>query len=376
MPNHDATYPPTRHKAQRTVKYRLKISELTVARAIWILVVTYCESYVWWASFYSCRTKSWTQADHRLALIGDPQLVDENTYARRGLALRLTQFFTDLYMRRNYRIMFSVLDPTKTIFLGDLFDGGREWANEKWVREYDRFRSVFPARDTVLDALPGNHDVGIADGIKPDVLARFAQHFGQSSQLIHVGEWDLVLLDTVSLSSSDPEVNHEALTFLEHLPPPIRPRVLISHVALYREPDTPCGPLRESPQGILIQQGYQYQNVLLPDLSERIRNRVQPKVVFAGDDHDYCDYVGPGDVHEINVKSFSWAMGIAKPGLQLVELKGQTYHTELCLLPHPLHYFAWYGLLGLATAVFFRTQPRLLLHVTWPACLAFVFFTW
>ncbi len=59
--------------------------------------------------------------------MADPQLVDKNTYKRRGILLKLTQFYTDLYMKRNWRLVHSQLSPDVTFFLGDLFDGGREW---------------------------------------------------------------------------------------------------------------------------------------------------------------------------------------------------------------------------------------------------------
>jgi ethanolamine phosphate phosphodiesterase len=70
---------------------------------------------------------STTSHPYRIALIADPQLVDENTYVRRGILLKLSQFYTDLYMKRNWRYMHKILQPRMTIFLGDLMDGGREW---------------------------------------------------------------------------------------------------------------------------------------------------------------------------------------------------------------------------------------------------------
>jgi len=53
--------------------------------------------------------------------------VDDNTYKRRGILLSLSQFYTDLYMKRNWLFMHKLLHPKMAIFLGDLMDGGREW---------------------------------------------------------------------------------------------------------------------------------------------------------------------------------------------------------------------------------------------------------
>lgn len=422
MPNHDATYPRTNYKGKpksssgRTfgsIRYSLRLDEtsyVTWTRLAWLLLLYYNESHVWRSAVKSCRRRmpvrkpsaaaktgdgkdgaGGDEETKRVALIGDPQLVDENTYARRGLAMKLTQFYTDFYMRRNYRHLRRILAPDLVVFTGDLFDGGREWGDDKWEAELKRYRTVFPADEIAIDSLPGNHDIGMADGVRPEILARFAAHFGSPSRVVRAGAWDIVLLDTVSLSSTDKAVAAEARKFLESLVRSTsflstsrsakRPRMLVTHVPLYRPPDGPCGPLRESTQPILIQQGHQYQNVLVPSLSDEIWDKVKPDVVFAGDDHDYCDYrhedrsrgvpppastssspghdksktgasqAGSKGVREINVKSFSWAMGIQHPGFQVVDLSPDGhYDTQLCRLPGQLPIFASYAIALLLTA--------------------------
>jgi hypothetical protein len=60
-------------------------------------------------------------------MIADPQLTDKNSYRQSGLALYLTQFYSDLYMRWNYKWILARHKPESVIFLGDLMDGGRGW---------------------------------------------------------------------------------------------------------------------------------------------------------------------------------------------------------------------------------------------------------
>jgi ethanolamine phosphate phosphodiesterase len=166
---------------------------------------------------------------------------------------------------------------------------------------------------------------------------------------------------------------------------PLLPVVLLSHVPLYRNPDNDCGRNRESGHTIPIRAGYQYQNVVTRSLSNTIVSNVfkagELIHMFSGDDHDYCDVdhrynIGePEDgssrksaiktVKEITVKSFSWAMGVRRPGFQLVSLwnpideNGETVGTplptiqsHLCLLPDQLSIFIRYAqLLGLTLAV-------------------------
>jgi len=155
------------------------------------------------------------------------------------------------------------------------------------------------------------------------------------------------------------------------------PVVLLTHVPLYRDPGTDCGELRERGHAISISGGYQYQNVLTRELSNEVAQKVSRAGdivhIFSGDDHDYCDVyhrynVGsigenrspkPTTVRETTVKSFSWAMGVRKPGFQLLSLwnpldqsgkpkRGSlpTVQTQLCLLPDQIEILINYGKLA------------------------------
>ena len=58
----------------------------------------------------------------------------------------------------------------------------------------------------------------------------------------------------------------------------------------------------------------------------------------SGDDHDYCELQHQGGIREVTVKSFSMAMGIRKPGFQLLSVPeddrdGASAVDQLCLLP-------------------------------------------
>ena len=122
------------------------------------------------------------------------------------------------------------MDPDTAIFLGDLFDGGREWATRGgdvsdmqwkhygdnfWLREYRRFGSIFFKSWThgtrvkrqgrtarkMIATLPGNHDLGLGTGIKLPVRKRFNAYFGDGNRVDMIGNHSFVSLDTVSLSA-------------------------------------------------------------------------------------------------------------------------------------------------------------------------------
>ncbi|KAL2161577.1 hypothetical protein VTH06DRAFT_8139 [Thermothelomyces fergusii] len=149
-------------------------------------------------------------------------------------------------MRRSYKQLQSQLDPDSIFFLGDLFDGGREWKTahgkfedpewgphpkseqkylEKWhetygesywLREYARFGDIFlnpwlkagaaqgdrPRRRKLIASLPGNHDLGFGDGIKLSVRNRFEAYFGEGNRVDVIGNHTFVSVDAVSLSAA------------------------------------------------------------------------------------------------------------------------------------------------------------------------------
>ena len=331
-------------------------------------------------------------------------------------------------MTRSFTLLNRLLLPTTTIFLGDLFDGGREWApptrngaarkqhlkdpraesdwgaygTSYWESEFVRFNKIFPALPgrRSIRSLPGNHDLGIGNGIEEGVLERYRAFFGDTSAVHVFGNHTFVMIDSVSLENTlNPAVYEPPREFLEdftnQIPaatrgllldhtvhssdekdqkvpvPPLRqidlPRILLTHVPLYRLPDTDCGPLRESTNhAISVRGGFQYQNVLTADLTSDILRKVQPVLVASGDDHDYCEVLhagATGMVKEITVKSISLAMGVRRPGFLLVSLwnpagsKGgtdppttaNTVQTKLCLLPDQLGIFAMYGVAFMLT---------------------------
>lgn len=555
-----------------------RISIISVALTLaWLYTLYKGERSVYRKHIELCQWDRWEEwpqeaAPHRAVFIADPQLVDPHTYPGRPWPLsHLTEVYTDLYMQRNFRLINELLDPDSIIFLGDLFDGGREWAPDKarelkdnqreflsqigvlkqkerniqkrglesynaeigndhinviskeeakvevdppkdfvpgengrwskwggkqWEKDFNRFSKIFfapeqlypePQRELfaayvvsadpisiengansrswkeyataggksrhVIASLPGNHDVGFGARVQVVVRDRFESRFGNGNRIDVLGNHTFISLDTPSLSAHSQFMSNgyegsegdlkmtkhiwkPSMDFMNNLrhpvgkavqdalshyyprqqtsvvwthevteakdgkkqwspeklamerafaPKPKLPVILLSHVPLYRNPDTDCGPLREGGRALSIQYGYQYQNVLTQSLSREIVGKVLSAGdlvgIFSGDDHDYCDVghrynvaAGHSDnimenvrtkmstIREITVKSFSWAMGVRRPGFQLISLwnpvdaQGNTVgtplptlQTHLCLLPDQLSIFIDYALLFLLT---------------------------
>lgn len=356
-------------------------SYIAAVSLAWISAVHYFERVVVQKAIHKCKWSNWedwsekeTQANdpHRILLIADPQIVDRYTYTGiQGKLTWLIKIITDNYARRNYEFLQGILDPHSTIFLGDLFDGGREWEDDEWFEEYKRFNGIFKPRVNrrFVNSIPGNHDIGY-ETIDYEKVKRFTAHFGDLNQFIELGNHSIVMLDTISLSHPDPQINRESKEFLDlvnkYLNPEF-PRILLMHVPFYRfTHEQLCGPLREKGDPFPVQKGKQYQTVTEYPISQDVLIKLYPEIIFAGDDHDYCDIIqlyphnnGYKNAREIAVKSFAMNGGIHQPAAQLLSLNNpgnnpgsstsETYQTEMCLMPLPYRPLKVYSLILLVS---------------------------
>ncbi|KAK6200917.1 Metallo-dependent phosphatase-like protein [Scheffersomyces amazonensis] len=340
---------------------------------VWLILIQYMERSYPKHVLQKCQWQNWESwtsdsQPQRIALVADPQIIDDYSYSGRPSILNyFVKRITDNYLHRNYRYMQDLLDPHTTIFLGDLFDGGRYWDDKTWFEEYKRFNRIFPPKVNrlTITSIPGNHDIGFQIMDKK-VINRFASVFGELNNVMELGNHTFVLLDSISLSSEDKQINKEPSEFLatvkEHVNPKL-PTILLTHVPLYRFNDKQlCGSKRESNKLFPIQKGDQYQTVINYELSQKILSTIGPSLVFAGDDHDYCDIQQPywyqnkdATAREITVKSASMSSGIRYPAIQLLSLNNpynlidhlgektvNTYETEMCYMPHPYYSLRMY----------------------------------
>ncbi|KAA6415346.1 MAG: manganese ion homeostasis (Fr) [Lasallia pustulata] len=220
---------------------------------LWVIVLWWGERSVFRYSIAACDWDTWERwpedaTPHHVVLIADPQLVDPHTYPGRPWPLStLTVRYTDLYLRRSFSLLNKALHPDTVFFLGDLFDGGREWATrgsespeprykkygeDFWLQEYGRFGRIFfrnwahhrdHQRHTqqnrkIITGLPGNHDLGLGIGIQRPVRARFNAYFGEGNAINIIGNHTFVSVDTLSLSAKgqlDPTTGRQGIGYDE-----------------------------------------------------------------------------------------------------------------------------------------------------------------
>lgn len=241
-------------------------------------------------------------------------------------------------MSRAFRISIAprLKDNNHLVFLGDLFDGGREWFKSKssesgsgsldqepsnapnYFSDYHRFKKIFPL-PSFIDTfyVAGNHDMGIGRQIVSDAVGVWRKLFSSSLDYSvdftidldggNLAKIEYVVINSLSLATDgggshisshqdtdNGDNGYESLSlqtrqFLDQFAPSSsRTKILFTHVPLHRHPGTHCGSLRMNSKSIERGSGYQYRNMLNLANSQRVLNQIKPNLVFSGDDHDFC----------------------------------------------------------------------------------------
>ncbi|XP_048128559.1 uncharacterized protein C630.12 isoform X2 [Rhodamnia argentea] len=401
----------------------MKQAELTGLLCVaWAISLLYGEMLAYWVpSLGSC---SWPHLNSpststmgnvgdqnsyvKVAVLADPQLMDRTSHGLtpKSFALEMAQFYTDLFMRRAYLSSILPFKPDVVLFLGDYFDGGPYLSDEEWEDSSNRFKHIFDLKtqdkhtECPVYYIPGNHDVGYASlhSHKPEVLSWYEREFGKKNHRFTVGKVDFIAVDAQTLDGRQREGKASSswdLVKNVSLGSHSNPRVLLTHIPLYRRDWTYCGPNRNSPvinQRIRRTTGNQeiaYQNYITEESSNYLLDLVKPHrsncgwdnykvLVLSGHDHDQCMVVHKakfGNVVEHTVGTVSWQQGNLHPSFMLLSVTNVTMSTasdpqaavltQLCFLPMQTHIYIWYLLLFVATLLallFWPTSSKSFWH--------------
>ncbi|ROV94951.1 hypothetical protein VMCG_08341 [Cytospora schulzeri] len=245
----------TAHQLRRNLVLNRVFSFPHVLVVLWVLVLMWGERWIYHTKVENCHWSNWEKwpagtTPHHLILVADPQLIDHHSYPGRPWPLSsLTVTITDNYMRRSYKQLQEQLHPDTVFFLGDLFDGGREWrtrygsyedpswnhrpkdeigyakkwkrkyGDDYWLKEYARFSELFidpwvqdeseaglgQRGRKIITSLPGNHDLGFGSEVVVPARDRFEAFFGDVNRVDVIANHTFVSVDTLSLSARSSE---------------------------------------------------------------------------------------------------------------------------------------------------------------------------
>ena len=385
------------------------LCELWPFFVLWCLTLLWCEHFAFraFASWCSWPEPAGEGDQHRILLVSDPQLTDWTSYKwlirikgtmHGRLLLALYSHLCDAYIRRVWRAILAAQQRWDlAVFLGDMFDGGRYADEQQWPELLRRFDAMFGVRDApkALFAV-GNHDSnmctnctvdqtfrhGVPDALRklplgqPNleplvwhaaaVLERHEQAFGKTNQVLNLGEFRVVMVDTVSLSQMVNARRNATLQFVEETSMGTtehRPTILVSHIPLWRPLDQ-RKPTQDCPHGLPEATYYDFQNALSTQLSLLLIEKIQPSVILSGDHHHLCVYehrwhasmfqstVPP--IRETTLPTISFLQGELWPGYGLLTLRGKSFGVTTCYIPSYLFSLLIYcgmALAGAATVI-------------------------
>lgn len=366
---------------------------------LWVISLFYGEVLSFWIPAWTCPWPSLStdpKADTtgkavKVAVIADPQLTDRTTHGMQpnSFALKATQFYSDLYMRRAFRITVLALQPDEIVFLGDYCDGGPSLSEDEFKESLKRFWHIFDQSRRIVkrrSRLPyhylfGNHDLGYAglQSERPEIADRYRKEFGSLEHVDRIGAVDFVFVESQSLDGIIGDSRTKsAWAFVENTSSAEEhsqhPKILLSHIPLYRPENTQCGILRSSEvinQRITWSkspfQRIVYQNYLSEETTVRLLDLLKPVLVLSGHDHDQCSIkhrTSSVSVVEHTVGSFSWQNGNLYPSFLLLSINSEAPSTEegilssqLCLLPCQTYIFIWYAVLLVISVVTLLMWP-------------------
>ncbi|KAJ1801005.1 hypothetical protein LPJ59_000638 [Coemansia sp. RSA 2399] len=331
----------------------------------WVLFVFINEVglYFWHISLCQWPTNGTDALASHIAIVADPQIVDHYSFDQAGILVRATQFLTDTYVRKSYLLLQSIRRPSTVIFLGDFMDGGRMRDDAAWLASYSRHQSIFRNRDPenrrVYD-MAGNHDIGIGNTVDPQALSRFHRYVGPTNQVIDVGGYSVVLLDTLTLESDDPSVSDGSRQLVRWLEDErageasgVLPRLLFTHMPMWRPESTFCSSLRQNDLKYLRDKsGYQFRDQLSQNTTEYLLRAIEPAAVFSGDNHDICttrhQITGSPSVPEYTIGAFGWTSSVPTASYGLLSLHNsgngkKSFILQNCYLPHQIGIFKGYA---------------------------------
>jgi len=275
--------------------------------ALWIVFLVFGELVMFQLAFLSCHwpthpldlSDTVVEEEERVALIADPQLTDRFSYhfmKSGGLLAQIVQFHSDLYMRRCFRLLQRWMTPSTIFILGDLLDSAKWLGNVEYEDEVERYQQLFKLVDpnTRIYTISGNHDVGFKIPTVMQLTERYERTFGPVNNRVQVGQFEFILLSSASLEMKEHDTStyEKTLQFMRTIQqdgsPRYKPRVLLTHVPLWRPSTASCGQLRKSSTAIPNCQGFSYKCLIGEELTRDIFEKLRPVLVFSGDDHDQC----------------------------------------------------------------------------------------
>lgn len=290
-------------------------------------------------------------------------------------------------MERAFQTSMLLHRPEAVFVLGDLFDEGKWCSDAEFDYHVNRFKRKFQTpENTDLVVVAGNHDIGFHYMVDDNKHQRFAKAFNASSaRMVTIKNNIFVLLNSMAFEGDGCAFCQEAEDSLNRIIRSLdcaqgklkdcsedgivysRP-VVLQHYPLFRPSDSHCsGPDAADASEKYFRMRPRW-SCLAKEISDKILERLQPRLVLSGHTHNFCHTLHKDNIPEWTLPSFSWR-NKRNPSFLLLVISKSNFAVSKCFLPDEFTVIGIYifGCAGIFLAAFcgylFERQARHSHHV-------------
>jgi ethanolamine phosphate phosphodiesterase len=242
-----------------------------------------------------------------------------------------------------------------------MLESGRSLEEKDYLNSINRFDNIFHQneKDKIpIYFTPGNHDINYWTTTK-EIIERYKRNFGPLNKIIEKKNIKFVQINSIYLQSETPKETHdESWKFLnDYKKDKSKKVILISHVPLYRNSTElrKCGRFNEyRKQGMVNHQSHDYNTMLPKEISQKMKTKVEPDLIFSGDDHENCEYSHDGGILEYTLGSFGFCSGSLYQNIGVLSIDiNNDLKYNVCITPSQLMIFSWYFVVAVVTLIIY-----------------------
>ncbi|KAL6267379.1 hypothetical protein P5V15_000454 [Pogonomyrmex californicus] len=262
----------------------------------------------------------------KVLLVADPQILGERFENYFGSWI--ARWDSDRYLEKTFSKALKFSQPHVIAFLGDLMDEGHVANVEDFEKYKRRLDSIFSMPDDIMKIyLPGDNDIGGEDDhVSASIHKRFNFAYTQPDTLIYK---TVTFFKVNRLTRTMPEAPKDA--FLNDYAERNTTNVILSHMPLLFTPGSFVqSVLKElSPQIIFTAHEHKAMHISLDTATDQLSD---VWILPPYETHLYQLRMDVGDIHEVQIPTCSYRMGMPHMGYGLVYIDTQEKTVDFTIL--------------------------------------------
>ncbi|KAL0113815.1 hypothetical protein PUN28_011270 [Cardiocondyla obscurior] len=273
----------------------------------------------------------------KILLVADPQILGEKYENYFGSWI--ARWDSDRYLEKTFSRALKFSEPDVIAFLGDLMDEGHIANAEDFERYKRRLDSIFSTPDNIMKIyLPGDNDIGgDEDSVSLNVHKRFNFAYTQPDTLVYK---TVTFFKVNRLTRAMPDAPKDA--FLNDYAERNTTNVILSHMPLLFTPGSFVqNVLKElSPQIIFSAHDHKAMHISLDTATDQLSD---VWVLPPYETPLYQLRMDVGDIHEVQIPTCSYRMGMLHMGYGLAYIDTQEKTVEFTILWLPNRFLQLYA---------------------------------